>query len=104
MSYARNYGMEIHITRLHNIFGPEGPWEGGGEKAPAAMARKVAEAKDGGEMEIWGDGEQTRTFLYIDGRPQLGAVCSRHGEPSSRNGSVLRYACKSIHEILCALV
>jgi len=66
LSYARNYGMEIHIARYHNIFGPYGTWEGGKEKAPAAMCRKVAETCDGGEIEIWGDGEQTRTFLYID--------------------------------------
>ena len=65
-SYARNYGMEVHVARFHNIFGPEGTWTGGREKAPAAMCRKVAEAPDGGEIEIWGDGEQTRTFLYID--------------------------------------
>jgi len=66
LSYIRNYGMEIHIARFHNIFGPYGTWEGGKEKAPAAMCRKVAETPDGGEIEIWGDGEQTRTFLYID--------------------------------------
>jgi nucleoside-diphosphate-sugar epimerase len=66
LSYYRNYGMEIHIARFHNIFGPYGTWEGGKEKAPAAMCRKVAQAPDGGEIEIWGDGEQTRTFLYID--------------------------------------
>lgn len=66
LSYARNYGMEVHIARFHNIFGPEGTWDGGREKAPAAICRKVAEAPDGGDIEIWGDGEQTRTFLYID--------------------------------------
>lgn len=66
LSYARNYGMEIHIARFHNIFGPYGTWEGGKEKAPAAMCRKVAEAYNDGEIEIWGDGKQTRTFLYID--------------------------------------
>ncbi|MDR3337203.1 MAG: NAD-dependent epimerase/dehydratase family protein [Treponema sp.] len=66
MSYARNYGMEIHIARFHNIFGPYGTWTGGREKAPAAMCRKVAATLNGGEIEIWGDGEQTRTFLYID--------------------------------------
>lgn len=65
-SYSRNYGIEVHVARFHNIFGPEGTWTGGREKAPAAMCRKVAEAPDGGEIEIWGDGEQTRTFLYID--------------------------------------
>jgi GDP-D-mannose 3', 5'-epimerase len=66
LSYQRNYGMEVHIARLHNIFGPEGTWDGGREKAPAAICRKVAIAADGGEIEIWGDGEQTRTFLYIE--------------------------------------
>jgi nucleoside-diphosphate-sugar epimerase len=66
LSYARNYGMEVHIARFHNIFGLFGTWEGGKEKAPAAMCRKVAETPDGGEIEIWGDGEQTRTFLYVD--------------------------------------
>ena len=66
MAYARNYGIEVHIARFHNIFGPEGTWRGGKEKAPAAICRKVAETKDGGEIEIWGDGKQTRSFLYID--------------------------------------
>jgi GDP-D-mannose 3',5'-epimerase len=66
LAFARNYGMKVRIARFHNIFGPEGTWRGGKEKAPAAMCRKVAEAKDGGEIEIWGDGEQTRSFLYID--------------------------------------
>lgn len=66
LSYNRNYGMKVRIARFHNIFGPEGTWTGGKEKAPAAMARKVAEATDGGEIEMWGDGKQTRSFLYID--------------------------------------
>jgi nucleoside-diphosphate-sugar epimerase len=66
MSFNRNYGMQCRIGRYHNIFGPEGTWTGGREKAPAALCRKVAEAKDGGSIEIWGDGEQTRSFLYID--------------------------------------
>jgi nucleoside-diphosphate-sugar epimerase len=66
LAYARNYGLEVHIARFHNIFGPEGTWMGGREKAPAAICRKVAEAMDGGEIEIWGDGKQTRSFLYID--------------------------------------
>ena len=65
-AYQRNYGIEVHVARFHNIFGPEGTWRGGREKAPAAICRKVAEAADGSEMEIWGDGEQTRTFLYVD--------------------------------------
>jgi len=66
LAFNRNYGMECRITRYHNIFGPEGTWTGGKEKAPAALCRKVAEAKDGGTIEIWGDGNQTRSFLYID--------------------------------------
>ena len=56
----------MHVARFHNIFGPEGTWEGGREKAPAAICRKVSETPDGGEIEIWGDGKQTRSFLYID--------------------------------------
>jgi GDP-D-mannose 3',5'-epimerase len=65
-SYRRNYGIEIHVARFHNIFGPEGTWCGGREKVPAAICRKVAEAPDRGEIEIWGDGKQTRSFLYVD--------------------------------------
>jgi GDP-D-mannose 3', 5'-epimerase len=66
LSYMRNYGVQVRVARFHNIFGVEGTWTGGKEKAPAAMCRKVAEANDGGEIEIWGDGEQTRSFLYVD--------------------------------------
>jgi nucleoside-diphosphate-sugar epimerase len=66
LSYARNYGLDVRIARFHNIFGPEGTWEGGKEKAPAAICRKVSEIANGGEIEIWGDGHQTRSFLYID--------------------------------------
>ncbi|SOC83167.1 Nucleoside-diphosphate-sugar epimerase [Ensifer adhaerens] len=66
LAYARNHNMICRVARYHNIFGPEGTWVGGREKAPAAMCRKVAEAKDGAEIEIWGDGKQTRSFLYID--------------------------------------
>ena len=66
LSFHRNYDMEVHIARFHNIFGPEGTWQGGREKAPAALCRKVALAGDGDEIEIWGDGKQTRSFLYID--------------------------------------
>lgn len=66
LSYARNHGVQVRIARFHNIFGPEGTWTGGKEKAPAAVCRKVAEAQDGGEIEIWGDGKQTRSFLYVD--------------------------------------
>ena len=66
LSYMRNYGVQVHIARFHNIFGPEGTWVGGREKSPAAICRKVAEANPSGEIEIWGDGEQTRSFLYVD--------------------------------------
>lgn len=68
LAYHRNYGMEVRIARYHNIFGPEGAWIGGREKAPAAISRKVALAKLKGipYIEIWGDGQQTRSFLYID--------------------------------------
>jgi GDP-D-mannose 3',5'-epimerase len=65
LAYQRNYGMEVRIARYHNIFGPQGTWQGGREKAPAALCRKVAKAEDRGEIEIWGDGKQTRSFLYI---------------------------------------
>lgn len=65
-AFARNYGLNVRVARYHNIFGPEGTWEGGREKAPAAMCRKVAMAGDGESIEVWGDGSQTRSFLYID--------------------------------------
>ena len=66
LSYQRNYDIAVRIARYHNIFGPEGTWQGGREKSPAALCRKVAAAPLGGEIEIWGDGEQTRSFLYIE--------------------------------------
>ncbi len=66
LAYMRNYGVSVRIARFHNIFGPDGTWKGGREKAPAAICRKVAEAANHGEIEIWGDGCQTRSFLYVD--------------------------------------
>ena len=66
LSYHRNYNLNVRIARYHNIFGPEGTWDGGKEKAPAALCRKVAEAKNGTSIEVWGDGNQTRSFLYIN--------------------------------------
>lgn len=66
LSYARNYQFNVSIGRFHNIFGPEGVFDGGKEKSPAAICRKVAKAKSGESIEVWGDGEQTRSFLYID--------------------------------------
>ena len=66
-AYHRNYGIPVRVARYHNIFGPEGTWEGGREKAPAAICRKVAYLpEEGGTIEVWGDGKQTRSFLYID--------------------------------------
>ena len=66
LSFMRNYGLEVRVARYHNIFGPMGTWTGGKEKAPAAMCRKAAETPSGGEIEVWGDGQQTRSFLYVD--------------------------------------
>jgi GDP-D-mannose 3',5'-epimerase len=66
LAYNRNYGMRNRVARYHNIFGPEGTWDGGKEKAPAAICRKVAQANNNDQIEIWGDGTQTRSFLYID--------------------------------------
>tara|TARA_R110000824_G_scaffold67377_5_gene174499 strand:+ start:23891 stop:24970 length:1080 start_codon:yes stop_codon:yes gene_type:complete len=66
LAFARNYGLNVSVARYHNIFGPYGTWTGGREKAPAAFCRKVAEAKEGNSIEVWGPGSQTRSFLYID--------------------------------------
>lgn len=66
LAYGRNHGMQVRVSRYHNIFGPEGTWTGGREKAPAALCRKIAETRNGGEIEMWGDGKQTRSFLYVD--------------------------------------
>lgn len=66
LAYSKNHCLNVRIARFHNIFGPESTWTGGKEKAPTAVCRKVAEAKDGGVVEVWGDGKQTRSFLYID--------------------------------------
>ena len=66
LAFMRNYNLDVRIGRFHNIFGPMGTWTGGKEKAPAAMCRKAAETSNGGEIEVWGDGQQTRSFLYID--------------------------------------
>jgi GDP-D-mannose 3',5'-epimerase len=65
LTYARCHGMDVRVARYHNIFGPEGTWTGGREKAPAAMCRKIAMTQDGGSIDIWGDGQQTRSFLYV---------------------------------------
>ena len=66
LAYNRNHGLSNRVARYHNIFGPQGTWDGGKEKAPAAICRKVAQTKSGDSIEIWGDGLQTRSFLYVD--------------------------------------
>jgi len=66
LAYHKNHGLDVRIARYHNIFGPEGTWKGGREKVPAAICRKVIETPNHGDIEIWGDGLQTRSFLYID--------------------------------------
>ncbi|NJB71511.1 nucleoside-diphosphate-sugar epimerase [Saonia flava] len=66
LTYHRNHGIEVRVARFHNIFGPQGTWDGGREKAPAALCRKVAETEDNGYIEVWGDGKQTRSFLLVD--------------------------------------
>lgn len=66
LSYMRNHGLTVRVARFHNIFGPQGTWRGGREKSPAALCRKVAEAAAGSSIEVWGDGKQTRSFLYVD--------------------------------------
>ena len=66
LAFNRNYGLDVRVARFHNIFGPMGTWNGGKEKAPAAMCRKAAETHPDGAIEVWGDGQQTRSFLYID--------------------------------------
>jgi len=83
LHYADEFGMETRIVRFHNIFGPYGTWDGGREKAPAALCRKVALAADGGEIEIWGDGDQTRSFCFVDDCVEgiYRLMHSSHGEP-----------------------
>lgn len=66
LAYQRNYDIQVKVARFHNIFGPQGTWRGGKEKSPAALCRKIAEVEDGGSIDVWGDGKQTRSFLYID--------------------------------------
>jgi len=65
-AYHRNFGVQVRVARFHNIFGPQGTWCGGKEKSPAALCRKIAETPEGGEIELWGDGKQTRSFLIVD--------------------------------------
>jgi len=104
--YREDYGIETRIVRFHNIYGPLGTWDGGREKAPAAMCRKVATAKLTGEseIEIWGDGEQTRSFCYIgdclEGVKRL--MASDHGEPLNL-GSDRLVTINQLADIVCEL-
>jgi nucleoside-diphosphate-sugar epimerase len=66
LAYRRNYGMNTFVARFHSVFGPEESWDNGREKVPPAICRKIARAKDGDSIEVWGDGEQTRSFIYVD--------------------------------------
>lgn len=81
--YRKDYGLETRIVRFHNVYGPLGTYEGGKEKAPAAISRKVALAEDGGEIEVWGDGEQTRSFMFVDDCVEglLRLMASDYAEP-----------------------
>jgi GDP-D-mannose 3',5'-epimerase len=109
LAYGRNHGMDVRVARYHNIFGPQGSYDDGREKAPAALCRKIALAEDGGEIEIWGDGRQTRSFLYVDecleGSLRLmrsdwtGPVNIGSGEQISINGLaelIMEIACKKV--------
>jgi GDP-D-mannose 3', 5'-epimerase len=81
--YRRDHGLDTRIVRFHNVYGPLGTYDGGREKAPAAISRKVALAADGGEIEVWGDGEQTRSFMYVDDCVEglLRLMASGYGDP-----------------------
>ncbi len=81
--YAKDYGMDTRIVRFHNVYGPLGTYDGGKEKAPAAISRKVALAKDFDQIEVWGDGNQTRSFMYVDDCVEglLRIMASNYGKP-----------------------
>jgi len=88
MAYGRRYGMKVRIARFENCYGPEGTWSGGREKAPAAICRKVAEAEDGGTIEVWGDGTAIRVFTYVDDLVD-GIYTLMHSDPSAGSGQRL---------------
>jgi len=81
--FCKDYKLETRVVRFHNVYGPLGTYDGGKEKAPAAISRKVALARDGAEIEIWGDGEQTRSFMYVDDCVEglVRLMRSNHREP-----------------------
>lgn len=85
LAYRRNHGLQTFIARYHNIFGPQGTWVGGKEKAPAAICRKVAMARSGDQIDVWGDGEQTRSFLYVDECVEATMRLTRSGFPGPVN-------------------
>jgi nucleoside-diphosphate-sugar epimerase len=89
--YRKDYGLETRVAPFHNVYGPLGTYDGGREKAPAAICRKVALARDGGEIEVWGDGKQTRSFLYVDDCVEgiYRLMQSDHAEPLNLGSDVL---------------
>src|SRR5207245_9779541 len=78
--YAADYGLDTRVARFHNIYGPLGTYDGGREKSPAAICRKVALAEDGGEIEVWGDGNQARSYCYVDDCVEIGRASCRRRE------------------------
>ena len=104
LAYNRNHGMRNRIARYHNVFGPFGAWRGGKEKAPAAVCRKVAMASADSEIEIWGDGRQTRSFLYIDECIEGTALLTRSGFEGPVNiGSDEMVSINQLVDIVCAI-
>ena len=102
LAFQRNYGIDVRVARYHNIFGPQGTWKGGREKVPAAICRKVAEASNGGRIEIWGDGNQTRSFLYIDECVEGTIRLTRSGFSGPLNvGSEEMVSINSLVDIVC---
>lgn len=102
--YRQDYRLDTRIVRFHNIYGPLGTYEGGKEKAPAAISRKVALASDGGEIDIWGDGEQTRSFLYIDDCVEglLRLMASSYCEPLNL-GTERLISVNDLVELICKI-
>ena len=88
MAYERRYGIAVRIARFQNCYGPEGAWEGGREKAPAAICRKVAEVEDGGTIEVWGDGTAIRSYTYVDDMME-GIYRLMQSDPSASSGQRL---------------
>lgn len=102
LAFHRNYGIDVRIARYHNVFGPEGSWNDGREKAPAALCRKIAETEEGGEIEVWGDGLQTRSFLYIDEciEGTLKLMRSGHTGPFNIGSDEMIPICKLVQMIM----